>query len=172
MSFKNICGQFLSSFYRYNILDILLFLLPKKRDASSDLEKTIKMLLVGDYQFRLNKICHIWIIIDSSWYESCSCHRVSSSWYYHYLNLISVKCLCFLFYVALYYWNGPEWVNILKFEILGDFVVPQISIIKKLFSKLIGIIFSGSVLKLNSGLPLLAASYVRMITVVKALSLQ
>ncbi len=33
--------------------------------------------------------------------------------------------------------NGPKWVNILKFEILSDFVVPQISIIEKLFSKLV-----------------------------------
>ena len=80
--------------------------------------------------------------------------------------------MCFLFYVALYYWNGPKWVNILKFEILGDFVVPKISLIKKLFSKLIGIIFSGGVLILDSGLSLLAARYVCMITVIKALSLQ
>jgi hypothetical protein len=93
------------------------------------------------------------------------------SWYYHYLYFLFIEHLRFLFYVALYYWNRPKWIDILKFEVLSDFVVPQISFIEKLFSKLIWIIFSGRILKLDSGLPLLTTCYVRMVTIIKALSL-
>jgi len=129
-------------------------------------------LLVCNDQLRFNKISNIWIIIYSSWYEPCSRHCMSSSWYYHYFNFISIKYLSLLFNVALYYRNGPKWVNILKFEILSDFVVPQISIIEKLFSKLVWIIFTRRELKLYCSLSLLATRYVCMITIIKALSLK
>ena len=129
------------------------------------------MLLVSNYQLRLNEIGYIWIIIDSSWYKSRSSHRMPPSRYYHYLYFLFIERLRFLFYVALYYWNRPKWIDILKFEVLSDFVVPQISFIEKLFSKLIWIIFSGRILKLDSCLPLLTTCYVRMVTIIKALSL-
>lgn len=172
MAFKYIYSQLLSSFDRNNILDILLFLFPKERDTASDLQKTIKMVLVSNDELRLNKISYIWIIINSSWYKSSSCHSVSSSRYYHNFYFLSIKHLSFLFNVALYYRNSPKRINILKFEVLSYFIVPQISFIHKLFSKLIWIIFSGGILKFDCGLSLLAACYICMITIIKALGFE
>ena len=130
------------------------------------------MLLISNNELRLYKISYIWIIINSSWNKSGSCHCMSSSRYYHYLYFISIKNLRFLFNVALYYWNCPKWINILKFEVLRYFIVPQISFIEKLFSKLIWIIFSGGILKFDCSLPLLTACYICMITIIKALGFE
>lgn len=130
------------------------------------------MLLICYNKLRLNKVCHIRIIIYSSWNKSSTCHCMSPSWNYHYLYFLSIKHLCFLFNVALYYWNCPKGINILKFEILCNFIVPQIPFIEKLFSKLIWIIPSRWILKLNCGLPLLTACNIRMIAIIEALGFQ
>jgi hypothetical protein len=94
------------------------------------------------------------------------------SWNYHYFYFFSIKYLCFLFNITLYYWYCPEWIYILIFEILCDLIVPQIPFIEKLFSKLVWIIPSWWILKLNCGLPLLTTCNIRMIAIIKTLSFQ
>jgi hypothetical protein len=94
------------------------------------------------------------------------------SWNNHDLNFFSIKHLRFLFNVTLYYRNCPEWIYILIFEILCYLIVPQIPFIEKLFSKLIWIIPSRWILKLNCSLSLLATCNIRMITIIKTLCFQ
>ena len=70
MSCKDMRCKLLASF-DWNVADqALLLLLPEQRNASSDLNETVQMLIVSKDQLTFNKVGNIWIIIDASRDES------------------------------------------------------------------------------------------------------
>lgn len=70
------------------------------------------------------------------------------------------------------YRHRPKRVNFLKFKVLSYFIVPNIPLVQKLLSKLIGVILSWLELKVERSLSLQTACDIGMVAVVKALLLK
>lgn len=153
------CSQLLASL-DWNVADkSFLFLLPEQRNTSSDLNETVQMLIIGNYELTFNKVGDIWIIINASWDKSSTSVSMPPTWDQHYIYFLSIKYLRFLFNISLNNWNCPKWIDVLKVEIPYDFVVPLVTLVKRF------VILDGS-------LSLLAARDVSVIRVVKSLFLQ
>jgi len=159
MSCKDMCCQLLTSF-DWNMADeSFLFLFPEQRNASSDLNETVQMLIVSKNELTFNEVGYIWIIINTSRDKSSAGMSMPSTWDQHNIYFLSIEYLRFLLNISLNYWNRPKWINILKIEILYNFVIPLITLVKRF------VILYGS-------LSLLAARDVSVIRVVKSLFLQ
>ena len=74
--------------------------------------------------------------------------------------------------VALNDWQGPEWIDVLESEVLGDLIVPQISLVQILFSEFVRMVLTRRELKFDLVLSLQVTCDVRMIAVVEALLLK
>ena len=86
--------------------------------------------------------------------------------------MFSFELVIFLLNKSLDNRNGPKLIYILKLEVLSYFIIPNISLILKLISKRIWIIFTWSKLKFKGCLSLIAASDIRVIAIIKSLSLK
>lgn len=86
--------------------------------------------------------------------------------------MFSFELVIFLLNKSLDNRNGPKLIYILKLEVLSYFIIPNISLILKLISKRIWIIFTWSKLKFKGCLSLIAASDISVIAIIKSLSLK
>jgi len=113
MTIKSFFSQIIWSFYWNYITYPFSFLLPKNGYTSSYLIKRINLIFVSYYNFSFNKISNIWVIINTSNYETCSCHRMSASWDYYYWNDFLFEIVLSLFDISLYNWYSPKRIDIL-----------------------------------------------------------
>ena len=118
MTIKSFFSQFVRSFYWDFFSYTICFLLPKKWYTSSYLTKRVNVIFIDYNHFSFNKICNIGVIINTSYYETSSCHGMSAPWdYYHWNNFLFVIVLSLL-NISLNNWYSPKSVNILEIEIL------------------------------------------------------
>ena len=154
---------------RNSIFESLLFLLPEQWDWTSDLHKTVHVLVIAENNFRFYEIGNIRIVVYSSRDEPRAGHCVSSTRNEHHIDLQPIEILSPLLDISLNYRHRPKGVNVLKSEILHDFVVPMISFVQEFFTESVWIVAGRIVFELYRRLPLLTRCEIRIITVIKSL---
>lgn len=148
--------KILVSFYGNNVIQTFLLLLPKQRDTSSNLTKTIKVLVVCYYDFTLDEVGHIRVVVYTSCNESGTCHCMSPSRNEHDIKLLVIEILSSLFNIPLNDWDCPECIDVLESEVLNDLLIPLVSFVHKLIPESIGVVQTWFILKFNISLSLLA----------------
>ena len=171
MLLEHVLSQVVWSLDRYDVVQALLLLLPKQRNAASDLYEAIQVAFAGHDEFALDKVCHVRVVVDASRDESSPCHRVATSGDEHDFNFLILDQLPVLLDETLYDWNEPEGTYILVPEIFGDVKVEHIPVIELTVSQPVEL-HQSLWLFAKLRLPLNVARNVSMVAEVEALLLE
>ena len=91
MALEHMTSEVFISLDTYNIIKTFLFLLPKQGNASPNLHQAIKMAIVGYNELTFYKIGDIWVVVDASWDEAGTCHRVPPTRDQHDVDLLALE---------------------------------------------------------------------------------